>query len=216
MTCIGNSCSCVGVNVLFNKKKAKKEYRHYLKKGPYNTTKRLIEELKKEDLSGATLIDIGGGIGAIHHGLLSAGIARATNVDGSEAYIEKSKEESRRLGNEDKLQHHFGDYVEHADAVGEADIVTLDKVICCYKDMRELVSKSSGHARKYYGVIYPVDKWWMRLFSRVANVFVRLRSREFQSYIHNEKEIEEIVLRNGFEKRYYYNNLIWQVILYAK
>ena len=216
MACVGNSCACKGVNVLFDEKTAKSDYKHYLKKGPHKTTQRLIDALKKEELEGKSLIDIGGGVGAIHHALLDAGVATATNVDGSQAYIEKSKEESARLKHENKLKHHFGDYVELAEEVGEADIITLDKVICCYKDMRDLVTKSSAKARKFYGVIYPVDRWWMRLFSKVANVFVRLKSREFQSYIHSEVEIESIIRNHGFARKYYYKNIIWQVILYAK
>jgi len=216
MTVAGNSCACKGVNVLFDKKTAKTDYKHYLKKGPHKTTLRLINALKQEDIQGKSLIDIGGGVGAIHHALLDAGIDSATNVDGSEAYIEKSKEESIRLNHEHKLKHRFGDYTALSEEVGEADIVTLDKVICCYKDMRDLVIKSSAKAKKYYGVIYPVDRWWTRMLSAVANVFVRLKSREFQSYIHSEVEIESIIRNNGFERKYYYKNIIWQVILYER
>jgi len=182
MTCAVNTCTCVGVNVLFNAKKAKQEYRRYLRRGPHKMTGRLIEALKREDLNEKSMIDIGGGVGAIHHALLSAGVAKATNVDGSEAYIEKSKEEGVRLGHGDRLRHHFGDYVEHADALGQADIITLDKVICCYEDMRELVGKSSANARKYYGVIYPVDRWWMHMLAKVGNVLVKFKSREFHIY----------------------------------
>jgi len=216
MTCAGNSCSCVGVNTLFDKKGAKKEYKRYLRKGAHKMTKKLIEALKNEDIQGKSLIDIGGGIGAIHHELLSAGVRKATNVDGSEAYIETSKEEGKRLHHEEKLTHHFGDYVEQSESVGQADIVTLDKVLCCYKDMRELVARSSSNAQKFYGLIYPNDTWWMKFFSSFANIFVRLKSKEFQSYIHDVKEVENIILGNGFKQRFYYKNFIWQVILYAK
>lgn len=216
MTCVGNSCACTGVNVLFDAKKARKEYKHYLRKGPHKMTKRLIEALKKENLEGLSLIDIGGGVGAIHHMLLSAGVASATDVDGSEAYIEKSKEEAQRLDHEHRIKYHFGDYVEQADAIGEADIVTLDKVICCYKDMRDLVGKSSRYAGKYYGVIYPVNTWFTRMISKVGNVFVKFKSSEFQSYIHSPEEIESIISSNGFKSRYYFKNFMWQVILYAK
>ena len=215
MTCSDN-CSCVGVNTLFNEKSVRKEYKRYLRKGGHKMTKKLVAALKKEDLTGKSLIDIGGGLGAIHHQLLEAGVETAIDVDGSEAYIAKSKEEAKRLNHEDKVTHHFGDYVEQAESVGEADIVTLDKVICCYKDMRELVSKSSENAMRYYGVVYPVDKWWTRSFSSIANIFVKFRSKEFQSYIHSTQEVEEIIFSNGFKRHFYYNNFIWQVILYVK
>ena len=201
---------------MFDAKMAGKEYKRYLRKGPLNMTKRLIEALKNEEIIGMSVIDIGGGIGAIHHGLLSSGAERAIDVDGSEAYIEKSKEEGQRLGHEDKTTYHFGDYVEYAETIGEADIVILDKVICCYKDMRELVTKSSHYARKIYGVVFPVDRWWVRWFLQVANVFVRVKSKEFRGYVHDENEIEDIIRSMGFERKFYYKNLIWQAIVYAK
>ena len=216
MTCGGNNCACLGVNKFFDVKRARKEYKRYLRRGPPKMTRRLIAALKKEELEGKSVLDIGGGLGAIHHELLSAGAERATDVDGSEAYIEKSKEEGKRLGHEHKVVHHFGDYIDHAESIGEADIVTLDKVICCYKDMRELVTRSSANARHYYGIIYPLDRWRIKWFAKVANVIVKFKSVEFQSYIHDEEEIEGIILSNGFKRQYYYKNLIWQTILYVK
>ena len=216
MTCVGSDCACAGVNILFGERNARKEYKKYLKKGPHKMTLRLLEALKKENINGMSLIDIGGGVGAIHHTLLSDGLDRAIDVDGSEAYIEKSKEESIRLGNGDKLSHQFGDYVEEADGLGKADIITLDKVLCCYRDMRDLVARSTANATKYYGVIYPVDRWWMKWLMNVGNVLVKLKSRKFKSYIHSTVEVEAIIAGNGFKRKFYYKNLMWQVILYEK
>ena len=38
------------------------------------------------------------------------------------------------------------------------DILTLDRVICCYPDMQKLVGLSAKRARKLYGLIYPIEK----------------------------------------------------------
>ena len=45
-----------------------------------------------------------------------------------------------------------------ADQLEPADIVTLDKVICCYADMRRLLDQSAGKARKLYAASEPLGK----------------------------------------------------------
>ncbi|MBI2171194.1 MAG: hypothetical protein HYU30_04125 [Chloroflexi bacterium] len=83
-----NCCQCQGIEDFFSSRLAARELKHYRKKGPWKTTTMLIEALKREGLSGATLLDIGGGVGAIQHELLKASAGSATNVDASTAYLE--------------------------------------------------------------------------------------------------------------------------------
>ena len=152
-------CQCQGIERFFDKKVAAKDLKRYRKKGPTGTTRALIEALKAEGLEGLTLIDIGGGIGVIQHELMDAGVATATNVDASSACVETAREKAQRRGYVDRVTYHHGNFVEMASELAPADIVTLDKVICCYHDMDGLVGASSELAGKLYGVIYPRDTW---------------------------------------------------------
>ncbi|MGZ8690915.1 MAG: class I SAM-dependent methyltransferase, partial [Aeromicrobium sp.] len=45
-----------------------------------------------------TVLDIGGGVGAVHHELLHSGAATAVDVDASRAYIAVAREEAERQG----------------------------------------------------------------------------------------------------------------------
>jgi hypothetical protein len=51
----------------------------------------------------------------------------------------------------------YGDFVALAPALSAADVVTLDRVICCYDDMPALVGRSAALAERLYGVVYPRD-----------------------------------------------------------
>ncbi|MEO8563899.1 MAG: hypothetical protein ABI601_17600 [bacterium] len=62
-----------------------------------------------------------------------------------------------------------GDFVEIVAEVDQADDVSLDKVVCCYHDMESLLAVSAVHARRRYGVVYPRDGWWVRLFIAAEN-----------------------------------------------
>lgn len=61
-----------------------------------------------------------------------------------------------------------------------ADLVTLEKVICCYPDMRTLVSLSSAHARRLYGFVIPREMWSMKVGIRLANLALRLQRNPFR------------------------------------
>lgn len=208
--------TCLAVDDFFSGKRARKKYKKYLKSGADQSTKKLIAAIIEKNVEGATLLDIGGGLGAIHHELIEAGVSHAKCADASSDYISISKKEGERRNHSDKLSYHFGNYLDGASEIGNAEIVTLDKVICCFDDMKELVNISSSNATRYYALIFPREKWWTRLLIKFGNTMFPLFGKDFRIYLHPEKEVESIVIGNGFERVFYYNNILWQVILYGK
>ena len=209
-------CHCQDSEKLFDEKTAKRDLRNYLKKGPSTATRLLLDALSAEGVSGLSLLDIGGGVGAIQLELLKAGASGGAAVDASTAYLELAKEEARRQGLEERVSYTHGDFVELAPDVAEADIVTLDKVICCYPHMQELVGLSSGRARKFYGVIYPRDTWWTKVGFAIGNLFISLRHSDFRVYIHASEAVDNVVLGNGLKPHFSKNKGLWQVVLYAR
>jgi hypothetical protein len=167
-------------------------------------------------VDGMTLLDIGGGIGAIQHKLLEAGAKAATNVEASTAYIEAAKEEAERQGQADRVTYHCGDFVDLAPGIAPADIVTLDRVICCYHDMQDLVGQSSARAQRFYGLVYPRDTWWMRVGITLLNLVLWVRRSPFRTFLHTTQAVEAVVRGNGLEQRFYEKTLVWQVVVYAR
>ena len=147
---------CRGIEKVFDQKEAKKDLKRYRKKGPSDTTRMLVEAIKEEGVQQGTVLDIGGGVGAIQYELLDAGASGAVSVDASTAYVEAAKAEAQRRGHGDRISHIHGNFVEVAPDIEPADIVTLDKVICCYDDVEGLVDLSSQRAARLYGVVLPV------------------------------------------------------------
>jgi magnesium-protoporphyrin O-methyltransferase len=152
--------------------KAAADLRRYRKTGPIPSTRMLIDALTTEGVDGATLIDIGGGIGAVQHELLAAGAAHVTSVDASEAYIQTAREESERRGLRGRVTYHHGDFLELAGTIPPADIVTLDRVINVCPDWTRLIELSAARARRLYGLVYPRDTRPVRMVVRVMNLLV--------------------------------------------
>ena len=211
-------CQCKGIETLFNEKQAKNNLKAYRKDGPAKTTRMLIEALKElaQPLEGMTLLDIGGGVGAIQHELLHAGIDRAVDVDASSAYLKAVQEEAERQGHADRVTYYHGNFVDLASQISSADIVTLDRVICCYHDMPALVGLSVSKAGKLYALVYPRDTWWIRAAISVGNLYLRVARNPFRGYVHGTQAVDTLVRGHGLQQRYYRTTLLWQFVVYAR
>lgn len=209
-------CHCQAIEDRFDRKKVAKQLKKYRDQGLAKETRMLIDAIKSEGIEGYTLLDIGGGIGGIQLELLRAGVIRATNVEVSKAYVEASLEEAARQGLADSVALVHGDFVERAPELPPADIVTLDRVICCYHDMDSLVGLSSARADKLYGVVYPRDTWWTKLDTSLRNLRSRMNSDPFRLFVHATKEVDAIVRANGLRPHFHRNTFFWQVVVYGR
>jgi len=209
-------CQCQGIENMFDKKAAKRQLKRYLKKGPSKTTSMLLDAINKKGVQGLNFLDIGGGIGAIQYDLIKAGASNGTSIEASSAFFDVVKEEALQNGLAERVNFKYGDFTATASDVDSADIVTLDKVICCYDDMSELVGLSSKLARKIYAVIYPRDVWWTKLALLMVNFYPRIKGSSFRVFIHPTKKVEEIIFGNGLKRNYYATTLFWQVAIFTR
>ena len=211
------SCCCQGVDEMFGEKTAEHDLRRYRKRGPSKSTRVLVEALKREGIEHATVLDIGGGIGAIQHELLEAGAERATSVEASVAYVRAAREEAERRGHTDRITHREGDFVALADLVEPADVVTLDRVICCYPDMEALVSRSADRAGRLYGLVYPRGTWWVAFGFRCMNLIMRVARRAFRVHLHPTNAVDAVALKHGLTPKLATRaGPVWQVALYTR
>lgn len=211
-------CSqCAGIEEEFNEVVARRELVRYRRRGVGGTTRLLIDALKDAGLAGQTLLDIGGGAGIIQHELVAAGVDRVTSVDASSAYLQVQQDEAARRGYAARAEYLSGDFVAVASQVPAADLVTLDRVICCYHDMPALVGASASRARRFYGIVIPRDTWWNALAFRVLNFVMRLRRTPFRTFLHPIDAIDAAVRKEGLRRRAYLRDtLVWRVAVYAR
>ena len=211
------TCCCQGVDEMFSERTARYDLRRYRKRGPSKPTRVLLDALRREGIERASVLDVGGGVGVIQHELLDAGVARVTSVEASAAYLRAAKEEAARRGTADRVSYHAGDFVAVADRLEPADVVTLDRVICCYPDMEALVSRSADHAQRLYGVVYPRDAWWIRLGFSAMNLSMRLRRRAFRAHIHRTSAVDAVARDSGLTPKLRRRvGPVWQVAVYAR
>lgn len=212
MTC----AHCADAEQLFNRRRARRELRSYRRKGPGRSTRLLIEALGTAQTAGRSLLDIGGGVGAIQHALAEAGASEITSADASQAYVDASRSEAERRGYRERARYHVGDFIEMAGELPVADIVTLDRVLCCYPDMPHLVEASAAKAGRLYGLVFPRRRWPVRAAFRLLNLLEALRRHSFRVFLHDPDEIELAVRAAGFERANRATTFVWQVAVYAR
>lgn len=211
-----NCRQCQGLEQQFDPRTAAKELRAYQKHGPAKTTRILLDAIEAEGVAGATLLDIGGGIGDIQLALLRAGIQSATAVDASSAYLEAARAEGARQGYAERVAYHHGNFVDLAPQLALADIVTLDRVICCYHDMPALVGASAAKAQRLYGAVYPRDTWWVRTAFALMNRVLRISGRSFRIFAHPTHAVDAVVRAAGLEQRMRRVAGVWQIVVYQR
>jgi len=211
------TCSrCQGIEDQFDARTARRQLRRYRKKGPAKTTRMLLDALAEAGVRGASFLDVGGGIGAIQHELVNEGAASGTSVEASPAYLEAAKEEAQNRGYVDRMRYIAGDFVEAQADVEAADLVTLDRVVCCYSDMPALVDASASRAGRAYGLVYPRDNIVSRAAIRVVNLVQRIRRCPFRAFIHPTEAVEARVEQHGLIKTYHANWTMWQVTVFMR
>lgn len=212
-----NCCPhCQGADRFFNQRLAAADLRAYHRHGAGGTTKQLVDDLKAAGVSGMSLLDVGGGIGVIQHELHAAGVSHVTGVDASSSYLALARQEAERQGYAAAARYFHGDFVALAGDIDPADIVTLDRVVCCYPDMEALVNAAAGHAKRLLGLVYPRDKWWTKLGVAAINGFNALGDNPFRTFVHPTAAVERIAAAHAWRKVTHHNGLVWQVVLFAR
>lgn len=208
--CCGNGIpACEAV---FDEGVARDEVAKFRRNGPPWATRELIDELATGlALDGSSVIDIGAGVGAVHLGLLTRGAARAVDLDGSSAYLSAAAGEATRLGFEDRVQHVLGDATVLGPTLDHADLVALDRVICCSADVAGLLGTAALLAERRIGLVYPRDTWWIRAGTTVANPLFFARSGGFRFRVHRRTTVAGLLGAAGFVRLSARDGRLWRV-----
>ena len=195
---------------------AKRYRKRFERKGLEPSQKHLAEGLSGSGFRGATLLEIGCGTGYLHQRLLESGAGSAVGVDLSANMLEEARARARERGLAERTHYQQGDFVELADTLAPADIVILDKVICCYPDADALVRASAPMARRGYAFTIPRDRWAVRLVFWVGRIVLRLIRCGFRSYVHDPTAIEGWLKHAGFVQTFQECTFVWLTRVYER
>jgi magnesium-protoporphyrin O-methyltransferase len=204
-----SNCCARNYERFFGERSARRDARRYRRKGLDPAAQRLVDELAARGVSGASVLEIGGGIGAIELELLKRGAERATNVELSHGYEQEAQALVAEAGVDECIERRHGDFVATGEGVDSADVVVMHRVVCCYPDPEALVGQAAGHAGHLLALSFPRDTWWIKLGSRVANVCFRALGW-VESYVHPPAAILGSARSRGLALVHDHSGRLWR------
>ena len=212
MTC----CPPKGYAKLFGGRAARRDVRRYEQDGLDDTGARMVAFLREHGVECGTVLEIGGGVGALQLELLAAGAERTTNLELSPEYEESADALLRERGLEDRVDRRVGDVVAEPALAGPADAVLMHRVVCCYPDYDALVGAAAERTRRYLVMSFPRDRALFRAGARVLNLWFRLLRWEYRTFIHPPVAILAAAERRGLRLAAESRGGIWQLAAFER
>jgi hypothetical protein len=197
----------------FTEKLAQRDLRRLRRRGLDPAARELADAVQPE---GATVLEVGGGLGALHLELLRRGAARATNVELSPAYETPAAALAHEQGFESRVERRILDFARESALVEDADVVVLHRVVCCSPDVDGIVGGAAARTRRELGLTFPFDAWWMRLGARGINAGARLLGWQWRFYIHSAAAITAAAEREGLHLARNRRRRIWCVAVFVR
>jgi 16S rRNA G966 N2-methylase RsmD len=197
---------------MFGGRFARRRAARYRKKGLEKTARTMVELLVAQDgVQGATVLEIGGGAGEIQLELLKRGAASATNLELSPAYESEAAALIAEAGLMGRVQRRLVDIATDPSAVEPADVVVLNRVVCCYPDYAKLLGAAADHARHHLVFSHPPRSTVSRAVVATQNLLLRLGGREFRVFVHPPAAMLAVLAEHGLQPRGAHRGRVWRV-----
>ncbi len=148
--------------------------------------------------------------------LRGAGAERVTAVEAAPAYVAAAREEAGRRNVADRLDLVNGDFVSVAGDVMPADVVTMDRVVCCYPAYQPLLEAALRRSRRLLAFSYPRDRWYVRAAVGMQNLSRALFRNPFRGFVHSARAMEALLEQHGFVRLRRHETLKWSADLYVR
>jgi len=144
----------------------------------------MVASASEGGLDGARVLEIGGGIGTLQVELLWNGAERGEVVELVSSYEPYASELARDKGLEARSSFRVVDVLEDPDAVEPADVVVMNRVVCCTPDGVALAGQAARLTRSTLVLSFPRDVLWVRAGLRLLNAGLRLAGKSFRVFVH--------------------------------
>ena len=195
---------------MFDEKFARKTLRRYRKKGLDPIERGMVESVAAAERNGGRVLEIGGGIGAIQAELIVAGADRGEVVELLSAYEPYAREVASDKHIEDRTTFRVADLLEEPDAVVSADIVVLNRVVCCTPDGVQLTALAARLANRVVLLSYPRDRFVVRAVMKLMNITMRVLGRSFRVFLYPTSALVAAARDDGFQAAETGRTFVWE------
>jgi magnesium-protoporphyrin O-methyltransferase len=209
-------CGPRGYDRAFGPGRAHRTAGRYRSRGLSRTARRIVELVAARGVEGATVLEIGGGVGDLQIELLKRGAAKATNLELSPAYDDEARRLLADAGLTGRAERRLLDIASDPDAVEPADVVILNRVVCCYPDFRRLLGAAADHARQQLVFSHPPRDLISRTALGGVNIGNRITRCDFRVFAHPPEAMLAVLAEHGMQPTAPTVGRMWQVHAVAR
>lgn len=192
-------CCRSGYDEVFTERQARWQRRRYERRGLTGPGRAVVEWLESRGLhDGAQVLEIGGGLGELQVQLLRDGAARATNVELAGSWESEAERLLATHGLQGRVDRVLGNVVTQPGLAGEADVVILNRVVCCYPDFSALLGAAGVRARRAVVFTHPPRTSFVRAGLSLVNAWEQLRGRDYRAFAHPPAAMRGVLTDLGF------------------
>ena len=196
----------------FGDRFARKMARRYRRRGLSRSERAIVRFLEDRGIEGASVLEIGGGLGELHVELLRHGAVRATNLEISTKYEPEAARLLEHAGLVGRVDSRFLDIAKEPDEVESADIVVLHRVVCCYPDYERLLGEAAGKAGRLMVFSHPPRNLITRSLLWCDNSLRKVRGDTFRTFAHEPADMIGVAVRSGLRDTYRWRGFGWCVV----
>lgn len=201
---------------VFSRRFARRQSRRYRRKGLTPAAQGIVDFATSQGIEGATVLEIGGGVGQLQVELLRRGASHVTNLEISENYEAEATRLLEQAGMSGRVTRRFLDIARAPDEVEQADVVVLHRVVCCYPDYARLLKVAAGHARKTLVYSHPAANVVNRVQFGAENLYRRVTGSDFRAFIHPPEDMVRAAESGGLDVAYRSHARDWDVVGLAR
>jgi 2-polyprenyl-3-methyl-5-hydroxy-6-metoxy-1,4-benzoquinol methylase len=201
---------------VFSGRFARRQSKRYRRRGLTPAARGIVDFATSRGIAGATVLEIGGGVGQIQVELLRRGASHVTNLEISQNYEAEAARLLVEAGMTDLVTRRFLDIAQAPEEVQPADVVVLHRVVCCYPDYARLLSVAAGHARKTLVYSHPAANVVNRVQFGAENAYRRISGNDFRAFIHPPEAMIRAVESEGLAVAYRHHARDWDVVGLAR
>jgi magnesium-protoporphyrin O-methyltransferase len=205
-------CEPSGYDSTFGDRFSRHLAKHYRRRGLDPTAARMVQFLTDRGVEGASVLEVGGGVGAIQLELLRRGAARTTNLELSDSYEADAAALARDAGVADRMSRRHLDLARRPEEVEPHDIVVLHRVVCCYPDYESLLGAAADHASRLLVFSHPPRNLISRFALGSRNLVYRIQRTPFRTYAHDPEAMTAAAGRRSLDVAYRHRGMAWHVV----
>lgn len=209
---MSSCCRAAACEEMFDAGVAEWYLRRYERRGFDALERSMLAALPPQEVAGARVLEIGGGVGPFQVELLKRGAREGEVVELVEAYRPYAASLASRAGVSDRSTFRVADLLEAPASAAPADVVVLNRVVCCSEEGLDLVRLAAGLTTGTLLLSFPRGTPLAMFAARAQRRVAGLMRRRYRFFVRKSETVRSAAEAAGLELAAHGKGLVWEYL----